>query len=209
MSLQATTEQAVILRVEPSSESFYKLDLLTKETGYILCLKRISKKSSAQIAPDLFDTADILLDPPRQGGARFIKEYHLLQRRSSIGQSYRTLQCASEFCTLIAKNAQHMAEPTLIYEIAERSLDAFAGKKAPEIISLKAHYILLKDEGYPVREFWWPQLPERLRKPALQFINDPVPNSTSEEQIKLCMEIGHNLLNWLSRETDLILNTKH
>ena len=205
MVLMATAERALILRIGLSGESFHKLDILTQRTGYILCLQRISKKQLSQTTPDLLDTAEILMDPPRQGSTRFIKEYHLVQRRSDIGKSYRTLQCASEFCSLIIRNAPHMAEPTILYKITERALNAFDEKKLPEIVFLKALYLLLKDEGYPVRESWWPQLPAQLRKSTRQFINNPTPNSMPEEQIKVCVEISRNLRNWLSHETDLVL----
>jgi recombinational DNA repair protein (RecF pathway) len=206
MSLLATTERALVLRIAPNGESFQRIDILTKEVGYILCLKRVSKKNSLQTAaPDLFDTADIHLESPRQGTARFVKEYQLVHRRSSIGQSYRKLQCASEFCSLMVQNAPHMAEPTILYEITERTLNAFGEKGSPEIISLKALYLILKDEGYPVRESWWPQLSARLREPARQLINDPSPESAAAEQIKICTEIHQNLRNWLSYETDLVL----
>ena len=205
MVLMATAERALILRIGLSGESFHKLDILTQGTGYILCLQRISKKPLSQTTPDLLDTAEILMDPPRQGATCFIKEYHLIQRRSNIGKSYRALQCASEFCSLIVRNAPHMAAPNILYEITERALNAFNERKSPEIIFLKALYLLLKDEGYPVRESWWPQLPEYLREAAREFINDPLPETTSEEQLKICSEIDHNLRNWLSRETDLTL----
>ena len=205
MGLPATAERALVLRIKPSGESFYKLDVLTKETGYILCLQRISRKQLSHTKPDFLDTAEILMEPPRQGAARFIKEYHLIERRSNVGQSYRTLQCASEFCSLIVRNAPHMAEPDVLYKIIERTLNAFNEKKSPEIIFLKALYLLLKDEGYPVRESWWPQLPKQLQNPARQFINDPTSGSVPEEQTKICIEISHNLRNWLSHETDLAL----
>lgn len=198
-------ERALVLRIAPSGESFQKIDILTRESGYILCLKRISRKTLSQTSPDLFDTTDIILESSRQGTTHFIKEYQLLQRRSSIGQSYRKLHHASEFCALIVQNAPHMAEPLILYEITERTLNAFAEKESPEITSLKALYILLKDEGYPVRESWWPQLPTRLQEPAKQLINNPLPESASEKQIKLCREIEQSLRNWLSRETDLVL----
>jgi recombinational DNA repair protein (RecF pathway) len=207
MSLSATTERALVLCIEQSGESFHKLDVLTRETGYILCLQRISKKRLSQTRPDFLDTAEILMDSSRQGekAVRFIKEYHLIERRSNIGQSYRTLQCASKFCSLIARNAPHMADPEILYEITERTLNAFAENKPPEIIFLKALYLLLKDEGYPVRESWWPQLSEQLRNDTKEFINNPTPDSASAEQIKNCMEISDNLGNWLSRETALVL----
>ncbi len=205
MSRLDTIERAFVLRITPSGESFQKVDILTIESGHILCLKRISKKTLSQTTPDLFDTADIILESSRQGTTRFIKEYQLLQRRSAIGQSYRKLQHASEFCALIVQNAPHMADSLILYEITERALNAFAKKELPEMTSLKALYLLLKDEGYPVRESWWPQLPTHLKEPAKQLINNPLPENASEKQIKLCREIEQSLRNWLSRNTDLML----
>lgn len=205
MSRLIAFQQALVLRITPSGESFQKIDILTKESGYILCLKRISKKNPLQGKPDIFDTASIQIEGSSQGTTQFVKEYQLLHRRSSIGQSYRNLRYASGFCALIVQNAPHMAEPILLYQITERTLDAFAENKTPEIISLKALYLLLKDEGYPVRESWWPQLPTHLREPARQLINNPSPESASAEQIKTCLEVDQSLRNWLSHETDLVL----
>lgn len=37
-------EEALILKTEPSGESFLKLHVLTAESGIFLCLKRLSKK---------------------------------------------------------------------------------------------------------------------------------------------------------------------
>ena len=205
MSLPVTRQRALVLRIAPTGESFQKIEILTRETGYILCLKRISKKAPSPTPPDLFDSADIILQSPRQGAARFINDYQLEKRRSSIGQSYRKLQCASEFCSFMAQNAPHMAEPALLYEITERTLDAFTEKKSPEVVALKALYLLLKDEGYPVREFWWPQLPEYLRETTKRLINEPSPENVSEEQLETCLKITQNLRNWLTLETDLTL----
>ncbi len=209
MSQIASPENALVLCIASSGESFQKIDVLTKESGYILCLQRISKKNPLLGRPDLFDTASMQLESSRQGKARFVKEYQLLQRRSSIGNSYRKLHHASAFCSLIVHNAPHMADPTLLYEITERTLDAFAEKESPEIVSLKALYLLLKDEGYPVRESWWTKLPSYLQAPARQLINDPLPETAAAgEQLELCSEITQNLRSWLGRETDLVLPVK-
>ena len=205
MSAPATTERALVLRIAPSGESFHKIDILSPESGTCLCLKRISKNPSHSAAPDLFDTADIQLETSKQGTARFVKDYQLLHRRNHIGQSYRKLQHASDFCALIAQNGPHMADSTALYHITERTLDAFAERELPAIVLLKAIYILLKDEGYPVREAWWPQLPANLREPAKQLINQPTPDSAKPEQLEVCTQISRNLCHWLSRETDLML----
>lgn len=205
MSAPVVTERALVLRIAPSGESFQKLDILTAESGAFLCLKRLSKKNPLSAAPDLFDSADIQLETSKQGTARFVSEYQLVQRRSSIGQSYRKLQYASDFCALIAQNGPHMAAPAELYRLTERTLNAFAERDVPGIVFLKAVYLLLKDEGYPVRESWWPQLPSHLREPGKQLLNQPTPDSAKPELLEACVELSRNLCHWLRRETDLIL----
>jgi recombinational DNA repair protein (RecF pathway) len=205
MSQPAVTERALVLRIAPSGESFQKIDILTPESGTFVCLKRISKKNQQTAAPDLFDTADIHLETSKQGTARFVNDYQLVHRRSSLGQSYRKLQHASDFCALIAQNGPHMADPAALYQITERTLNAFAERDVPSIVFLKAIYILLKDEGYPVRESWWPQLPAHLREPTKQLINQPTPDSADTEQLEACTQISRNLCHWLRSETELML----
>lgn len=206
MGYPTINDHALVLRITPNGESFQKIDVLTSESGVFLCLKRISKKNPFGSHPDLFDTADIQLESSRHGTAtRFIKEYQLVRRRDPIGKSYHALSHASDFCTLIAYNGPHMANSTNLYRITERTLNAFAEQKTPSIVLLKALYLLLKDEGYPVCEAWWPQLPTHLRDIARQLINAPTPNDTSTELISACAEINQDLRNWLSRETDLVL----
>ena len=205
MSKPAVTERALVLRIAPNGESFLKIDILTPESGTFLCLKRISKAKLQTAAPDLFDTADIHLETSKQGTARFVNDYRLVHRRSSIGQTYRKLQHASDFCALIAHNGPHMADPAALYHITERTLNAFAERDVPSIVFLKAIYILLKDEGYPVRESWWPQLPDQLREAGKQLINQPTPDSVEPERLEACSQISRHLCHWLRRETDLML----
>lgn len=205
MSAPAVTERALVLRIAPSSESFLKLDILTPESGTFLCLKRVSKKNSLTAAPDLFDTADIHLETSKQGTARFVNDYQLVHRRSNIGRSYRKLVQASDFCALIAHNGPHMADPAALYQLCERTLNAFAERALPEIVFLKAIYLLLKDEGYPVRESWWPQLPAPLRAPTQQLINLPTPDTVEPELLESCKQATRHLCNWLRRETELML----
>ena len=205
MSAPAVTERALVLRIAPSGESFHKLDILTPDNGALLCLKRISKKNHLTAAPDLFDSADINLETSKQGTARFVREYQLVQRRSRIGQSYHKLRYASDFCALLAHNGRHMADPAALFQLAERTLDAFAKRDAPAIVFLKALYLLLKDEGYPVRESWWPQLHASLRVPAKQLLNNPTPDHAEAPLLEVCEQASRNLCHWLRRETDLIL----
>ena len=199
------TQTALILSLAPSGESFLKLTALSAETGAFFCLKRISPKNPLKDMPDLFDTAEIDLETSKQGNALFVRDYRTLNRRSAIGTNYRKLQSASEFCALLAKNGPHMGEYAQLYQLAERSLDAFAERATPSIVLLKSVYLLLKDEGYPVRESWWPQLPGNLRATSKTLLNQPTPDSAEKETLQACEAITQNLFRWLQRETDLML----
>lgn len=198
-------DRTLILRLAPSGESFLKLDILSPQYGGVLCLKRISKKNPQQAAPDLFDTADIQLETSKQGTAKFIREYQLIQRREAIGVSYHSLRHASEFASLLARNAPHMAEPEALFQLAERTFNAFAEAKASEIVHLKAIYLLLKNEGYPIRESWWPKVPAALQPIAQALINQPAPLTTSREERTNCEAVLQDLYRWLKYETDLTL----
>ena len=197
-------EAALILKTEPSGESFLKLHALTEANGIFLCLKRISKKSSGA-APDLFDHAPLLLEHSKQGTMRFVKEYQILHRRSEIGQSYRSLRCASRLSQLLVSNAAHMPESERLFELTARALDALAGGKAPEVVLLKSIYILLKEEGLPVRESWWPSLRADLARSAQHILREPAPAEQSPEDRRLCERIEQNLTLWMRHNSDWII----
>ncbi len=200
------THKALVLSLEASGESFLKLTVLSPESGAFYCLKRIAKKkSSTTVTPDLFDTAEIDLDTAKQGSALFVRSYRTLNRRSEIGQNYHKLLAASEFTALLARNSPQMGDYANLYHRVERSLDAFCERAHPTIVLLKSLYLLLKDEGYPVRESWWPNLPNSLRESAKNILNQPTPDAKAAIATDDCQQLTENLYLWLQRETDLIL----
>lgn len=200
------SHRILVLRKQPSGESFLKLDLIGPELGCSLCLKRVaSKKQSQNAAPDLFDTAEVQLDTSKHGTAQFVGEYQIIQRRSEIGLNYRALRYASDFSNLLIANGGHIAEIPALYKLAERSMDAFAERLEPSVVFLKSVYILLKDEGYPVRESWWPQVPSQHRGAARKLLGQPSPKILAPEIRKSCEAAIQNLLQWLHRDTDFTL----
>ena len=198
-------EEALVLKMEPSGESFIKLYVLSVESGIFLCMKRISKKSNSSTIPDLFDTAVILLETSQQGTMRFVKDYQLKQRRNVIGQNYRSLRSASRLSQLLVKNASHMPESEWLFRLIERAFNAFAAGKAPDVVLLKSLYLLLKDEGYPVRESWWPTLRADLRETAKCLLSRPSPVHIGKAEQNTCERIEEHLTQWMRHQTDLII----
>jgi len=201
----ADHEEALVLKTEASGESFLKLYVLTAESGIFLCLKRISKKPGNSTTPDLFDTAAIQLESSQQGTMRFVKEYQLLRRRDPIGQNYRSLRHASRLSQLLVANASHMPESEVLYDLAARAFDAYAEGKAPEVVLLKSLYLLLKNEGYPVRESWWPTLRADLREEAKRILSAPSPAQSEKAEKEACERIEEHLTHWMRHHTDLIV----
>lgn len=200
------THKVLVLSKEASGESFLKLHLLGPELGCQLCLKRVaSKNRSTKAAPDLFDTAEVQLDTSKHGTARFVSDYRIIDRRSDIGLNYRALRFASGLSKLLIANGGDMAELPELYRLAERSMDAFAQRLEPSVVFLKSIFLLLKDEGYPVRESWWPNLPAKLRTHTRELLAESSPESLPPEVRKSCEASIENLLQWLRRETDLTL----
>lgn len=204
--LMSQTHRVLVLRKEASGESFLKLHLLGPELGCQLCLKRVATKNrSTKAAPDLFDTAEVRLDTSKQGTAQFVAEYEVIQRRSEIGLNYRALRHASDLSNLLIANGGHMADLPTLHQLAERSLDAFADRLDPAVVFLKGLFLLLKDEGYPVRESWWPALPSQIRQQTRELLRQPSPASLTPEVRNFCEAATRDLLYWLRRETDLSL----
>jgi recombinational DNA repair protein (RecF pathway) len=198
-------EEALVLQTEPSGESFLKLHVLTAESGIFLCLKRTSKKPGTSAKPDLFDQAVNYLESSQQGTMRFVKEYQLIRRREAIGQNYRSLRNACRLSQLLVTNAAHMPESERLLELTAQAFDAFAEGKAPEVVLFKSLYLLLKDEGYPVRESWWPMLRADLRGRAKDLLQQPAPLQIDDDTREACERIEQHLTHWMRHQTDLII----
>jgi len=197
------TDQSILLSLRPNGESFQLLTAFGSTKGLFSCLKRQSKKASQQSQLDHFDTVELTLETATGGSTQFVKEATVLQRRSAIGNSYRSLQFAADFAKLIVNNAAHLPDPDELFKLCTQTMDAFNAGKAPEIVYLKGLYLVLQGEGYPMRESWWQQLPKNSKPIAKQLINHPSPMDADREAISTCMDITEDLQQWARRETEL------
>jgi hypothetical protein len=198
-------EESLVLKTAPSGESFLKLYLLTIQNGVFLCLKRIPKKALHSSIPDIFDQALITLETSQQGTMRFVKEYQITQRREQIGHNHRSLSSASFFSQLLVSNAAHLPESKTLFNLTARSFDAFAAGKVPEIVLLKSLYLVLTNEGFPVRESWWPTVPSNLTSLAKRQLQASAPMQIDAGEKKHCQGICDHLIDWMRLHTDLIV----
>ena len=61
-----------------------------------------------------------------------------------------------------------------MYRLLQQTLAAFSATTRPDLVYLKALYCFARDEGYPVKQEWWTELPAAARAAAAGMLNLPV-----------------------------------
>lgn len=211
---QLQTNAYVLSRQPSGSDAFEQLTVFSSEHGTLLCLVRAPKPAGASSARrrstplqesrlDLFDETELSLESTNQGRTWFIKEHRLIQRHEGIGRSYEALKAAAAFAMLISRNAVPDESRAPIAELLRNSFVALGAGGRPDIVWLKALYCFLRDEGYPVKQQWWPQLQPADRDVAAQLLNQPLAAQTVDGAT--VAKITRRLEEWIRAETEIHL----
>jgi hypothetical protein len=211
---QLQTTAFILARQSSGSDTFEQLTAFSAEHGVLLCLTRLPKtakpastrrSSAAQNEGrlDLFDEAELWLESSNQGRTWFIKEHRLIQRHDGIGRSYETLKTAAAFGALLSRNPVPDESREPVTALLRSSLGALSAGGRPDIVWLKTLYCLLRDEGYPVKQQWWPQLQAADRDHAAQLLNQPLAAQTADAAT--VSRITRRLEEWLAAETEIKL----
>ena len=177
LSLQ--TEACVLLK-QPPSEKFHLLTVFSAEHGTLTVMQRLAQKAAATgVALDLFDDAALALASSNQGQTWFVQEARVLVRRSVIGRSYDALRFAAAFTTLVARNPVPQESRAQVAALLRQALDAFATAARPDIVHFKGLYCFARDEGFPVKQQWFPALPSADRAIATALLNRPLAGQTA------------------------------
>lgn len=178
-ALPLRTDAFVLLK-RPPADAFQTLTLFSPAHGALLALQRIAKKTSATVVPlDLFDEAALDLESSNQGQTWFIREARLITRHPGLGRSYDTLRLASALATLIARNPvpEEGREPTA--ELLRTALAAFAAGARPDVVWFKSLYRFARDQGYPLKEQWFPTQTAADREALTVLVNRPLAEQTA------------------------------
>ncbi len=195
---------AFVLAKQPSgSDAFEQLIAFAAEHGVLHCLRRIPQGKATATPLDLFDETELWLESSNQGRTWFIKEQRLIQRHEGIGRSYEALRSAAALGTLLARNPVPDESREAVAALLHTTFTALAAGGRPDIVWLKALYCLLRDEGYPVKQQWWPQLAEADRDTAAQLLNQPLAAQTADGPT--VARISRRLEDWVRGETEIKL----
>ena len=195
---------AFILAKQPSgSDSFEQLTAFSSEHGLLHCLRRFLKGKTPATPIDLFDEAELWLESTNQGRTWFIKEHRFIQRHEGIGRSYDALCAAAAFTALVSRNTVSDESRGPVIALLRSTLTALATGGRPDVTWLKALYCFLRDEGYPVKQQWWPDLPSSDRETAAHLLNQPLAAQTTDAAT--VARISRRLEAWVKAETEIRL----
>jgi recombinational DNA repair protein (RecF pathway) len=196
---------AFVLLKRPPSDAFQSLSVFSGTHGALLVLQRVSKKASATSAPlDLFDEATLHLESSNQGQTWFVKEARLITRHANLGRSYETLRFASALAALIARNAVSEESRPAVAALLRQALASFADGARPELVWLKCLYRFARDEGYPLKEEWFPTLTTSDRTTVATLLNQPLAAQTASTEV--VARLTGRLEAYLRGHTEILLD---
>ena len=171
---------AFILLKRPAADSFQSLTVFSAEHGSMLVMQRVAKKSAnAAVALDLFDEVSLVLESSNQGRTWFLKEAQLIQRHAEIGRSYDALRQACALTTLISRNSVDEDSRPAVAALLRSAFVAFGSATRPDIVYFKSVYRFARDEGYPMKQQWFPTLPADDRREVATLLNRPLTEQTA------------------------------
>ncbi|MDR3228074.1 MAG: hypothetical protein LBT53_01490 [Puniceicoccales bacterium] len=204
MNGQGQPFAALMLSRETAGEHFARLSLLAAESGVVVCLLRVSgKKPLSGGLPDLFDLAEVRLEPPRGSGLRFAAEYRVVRRRDGLGGGYARLAAACRFALVVARNPVPEESAAGIFALCDKAADAFAGRPRPDATLFKSLWRFARGEGFPVLEQWMKSLSIGDQNVALTILREPldVQETSAAEVARLTRSMEH----WLENTCQFVL----
>jgi hypothetical protein len=201
---QSLQTDAFILVKRPATDAFQSFSAFAPEHGSLLLLQRVAKKSPAtSVALDLFDEVALGLESSNQGRSWFVKEARLIARHPGIGGSYETLVLASALAGVIARNPVHEESRSAVGELLRSAFAAFASGLRPDIAYFKSLYRFARDEGYPLKQHWFPTLPAADRVAVVGLINQPLAAQTAAPAV--VARLHRRMEEYLRGHTEILL----
>lgn len=205
MPAQSLQTEAFVLVKRPAADAFQTFSMFSAEHGPLLVLQRIAGKSAVRsLALDLFDELSLLLESSNQGRTWFVKEARLIARHGEIGHSYEALRHASTFASLVARNAVDDDSRPAVAALLRGALAAFGADERPDIVYFKSLYRFARDEGYPLKQQWFPTLPAVDRAAVATLLNRPLAEQTAPPE--LVTRLQRRLEEYLRGHTEILLD---
>ena len=152
---------------------------------------------------DLFDEVSLQLESRNQGQTWFIKESRLITRHPTIGRSYDTLLLASALAALVARNPVPEESRAEVVTLLRQAFSSFASGARPDLVWFKSLYRFAREEGYPIKEQWFPTLPSTDQTAVALLLNRPLVEQNAESEI--VARLTGQLINYLRAHTEILV----
>lgn len=143
------------LRRTESGEGRLRLSIFLRDAGLVAVWVRVSGKRRGGVAiPDLFQRGEFSVRKGRLEGAGWLEEFHVEERFSGLGRSYRRLREASALAGFVEANLRHMEDFGEAWRILGSGLAALETAAVEEVVLFKGVFALARAEGYAVATDW-------------------------------------------------------
>lgn len=205
MPAESLQTDAFVLLKRPAADAYQSFNVFSPDYGSLLVLQRLPGKSPGTIvALDLFDEVSLLLESSNQGRTWFIKEARLIHRHASIGRSYDALRLASALAGLVARNTVDEDSRAAVADLLRNAFVAFGSAARPDIVFLKCLYRFARDEGYPLKQQWFPTLAADDQSAVAMLLNRPL--SEQSAPVALVARLQRQLENYLRGHTEILMD---
>ena len=206
---------AFVLLKRPPSDAFQGFNVFSAEHGALLVHQRLpknparttgaaAKAAATTIALDLFDEVSLRLESSNQGQTWFVQEARLLTRHAGIGRGYETLRHASALAALVARNPVHEDSRDQVAALLRQAFASFAAGARPDLVWFKSLYCFARDEGYPVKQQWFPTLAAADGEVVATLLNQPLAGQTTPAAA--VARLSHRLEDYLRGHTEILLD---
>jgi hypothetical protein len=197
--------EAFVLAKRPPTDSFQTFTAFSPEHGALLILQRVAKKTAATaVLLDLFDEVSLQLESSNQGRTWFVKEARLVTRHADLGRSYETLVAASALASLVARNPVHEESRDAVGTLLRTAFASLAAGARPDIVYFKSLFCFARDEGYPLKQQWFPLLPDADRAVVAPLLNRPLAEQTASPAAVIHLQ--RRLEDYLRGHTEVLLD---
>jgi hypothetical protein len=162
------------------------------------------KAAATRVSLDLFDEVALRLESSNQGATWFVTEARLITRHAEIGRSYATLQAASALAALVARNPVHEDSRASVAALLRQAFASFASSARADFVWFKSLYCFARDEGYPVKQQWFPTLPSEDREAVATLLNRPLAEQTAT--VAAVARLQRRLEEYLTGHTEILLS---
>lgn len=205
MPAQSLQTDGFVVDKRPPADAFQSLTIFSAEHGALLVLQRIAKKAATtSITLDLFDEVSLTLESSNQGRTWFLKEADLIRRLADLGRSYDALRFASALAALVARNPVNEESRAAVADLLRMAFAAFASGGRPDIVYFKSIYRFARDEGYPLKQQWFPTLPSADRAVVATLLNKPLAEQTAEPAA--VVRLQRRLEEYLRGHTEILVD---